>query len=155
MLYGVVLCVLVCRIVHRIRYVFTNICIQYHMAACVPYYIMTFWKPWLGTILKTLYLVFSTYVWNNMSFSKCVWKTCLFQNDFEKYGPAPGSLTQKWQLGPARDPDRCHFWARDPGPGPYFQNNFEKDLFFQTHFENTRYSVFKMVPNQGFQNFMI
>ena len=30
-------------------------------------------------------------------------KTCLRQHGFEKRGSGPGSLTQKWQLGPARD----------------------------------------------------
>ena len=75
------------------------------IVTCVPYYIMKFWKPWLGAILKTWYLVFSKYVWKNMYFSKCVWKTCLFQNDFETYGPEPGSLAQKWQRPGSRRHD--------------------------------------------------
>ena len=54
-----------------------------------------------------------------------------------------------------------------PGPGPlpllgqghraqaHILHLFFEDLFYQTHFENTRYNIFKVAPTEAFQTSMI
>ena len=98
---------------------------------------------------------------------------CTLREAGPEMGPGSAGKTCKTDRLPAkasqlRSPGKHKYFSSGPGPAPAaifgsgdrarahtFQNHVDEDMFFQTYFENIRYHVFKMGPNQGFQNFMI
>ena len=87
----------------------------------------------------------------------CFKNQVFFKIILKNMGPGPGPLAQKWQPPGSRVPGRplLPFWGQGPGLEPIFSKPFKKYMFSKHVLEKTRYHVFKMAPNQGFQIFLI